>query len=115
MKTIFVDNSGKIYLPSSVSIPRDAVEVEVESVPDIDLYLYVNNVFVKKSSADAIEAERSGVTSTQEILLSRQMAYKAESDPLYMEWQYDNTPESEQAWRTKVAEIKARYPLPSES
>ncbi|WP_345861232.1 hypothetical protein [Shewanella algae] len=45
----------------------------------------------------------------------RRVAYAAESDPLYMEWQYDNTPESEQAWRDKVAEIKARYPLPSAS
>ncbi len=46
---------------------------------------------------------------------SRQAAYKTESDPLYMEWQYDQTPESESAWRSKVAEIKARYPLPTES
>ncbi|MDW1763135.1 hypothetical protein R7040_18215 [Vibrio sp. 1069] len=44
---------------------------------------------------------------------ARKAAYKAESDPLYMEWQYDQAPESEAAWRDKVAEIKARYPLPS--
>jgi len=41
----------------------------------------------------------------------RQTAYKSESDPLYMEWQFDQTAESEQAWRDKVAEIKLRYPL----
>ncbi|EPN7235433.1 hypothetical protein ACT21L_004422 [Vibrio vulnificus] len=46
---------------------------------------------------------------------SRQKDYKEESDPLYLEWQYDQTAEKEQAWRDKVAEIKARYPLPSES
>ncbi|TPA69929.1 hypothetical protein [Vibrio parahaemolyticus] len=45
---------------------------------------------------------------------NRKYAYVLESDPLYMEWQYDQTPEKEQAWRDKVAEIKARYPLPSE-
>lgn len=39
-------------------------------------------------------------------------AYSLESDPLYMEWKYDNTPESEQKWRGKVEEIKQRYPLP---
>ena len=44
-------------------------------------------------------------------LEKRQTAYKAESDPLYMEWQFDQTPESEQAWRDKVEEIKLRYPL----
>jgi len=41
----------------------------------------------------------------------RKITYARESDPLYMEWQFDKTPESEQAWRDKVAEIKARYPL----
>lgn len=45
----------------------------------------------------------------------RQAAYRAESDQLYMEWQYDQTEESEQAWRDKVAEIKERYPLPAVS
>lgn len=49
------------------------------------------------------------------IVEKRRKAYLAESDPLYMEWKYDQTPEKEQAWRDKVAEIKARYPLPSES
>lgn len=41
----------------------------------------------------------------------RQAAYKRESDPLYMEAQYDGTPESLQKWQNKVAEIKTRYPL----
>jgi hypothetical protein len=35
-----------------------------------------------------------------------------EADPLFLEWQYDETPEKEKAWRDKVAEIKALYPLP---
>ncbi|GIU12881.1 hypothetical protein [Shewanella sp. MBTL60-007] len=43
----------------------------------------------------------------------RRLAYESESDPLYMEWQYDKTIESEQAWRDKVAEIKTRYPQPA--
>lgn len=49
------------------------------------------------------------------VLENRRQAYLLESDPLYMEWQFDKLPESEQVWRDKVAEIKARYPLPSES
>ncbi|GJA64103.1 hypothetical protein KAM351_27140 [Aeromonas caviae] len=44
-------------------------------------------------------------------LTRRQAAYERESDPLYLEWQYDRTPEAELAWRNKVAEIKARYPV----
>ncbi len=41
----------------------------------------------------------------------RQLAYKNESDPLYIEWQYDNDVKKEQIWRDKVEEIKLRYPL----
>lgn len=44
-------------------------------------------------------------------LARRQRAYVAESDPLFLEWQYNKTAASEQAWRDKVAEIKARYPV----
>ncbi|WP_409419752.1 hypothetical protein AB8616_10055 [Marinomonas sp. RS-M-Aa-14] len=47
-------------------------------------------------------------------IAQREATYKAESDPLYMEWQYDKTDEAEQKWRDKVAEIKERYPLPTE-
>ncbi|HEA19078.1 MAG TPA: hypothetical protein ENH88_22040 [Pseudoalteromonas prydzensis] len=47
-----------------------------------------------------------------EVLSERLAAYKAESDPLYMEAQFDGTPESLQKWRDKVTEIKVRYPLP---
>ncbi|GLT16289.1 hypothetical protein GCM10007938_00650 [Vibrio zhanjiangensis] len=46
------------------------------------------------------------------VLSLRQKAYYQESDPLYLEWQYDKTAEKEQQWRDKVTEIKARYPLP---
>ncbi len=55
------------------------------------------------------------VLSTEEVIECRKKAYKAESDPLYMEWQFDQTPDSEKAWRDKVSDIKARYPLPSKS
>ncbi len=41
----------------------------------------------------------------------RKEAYIKESDPLFIEWQYDQTPECEQVWRDKVLEIKARYPI----
>ncbi|BCV49541.1 hypothetical protein [Shewanella algae] len=41
----------------------------------------------------------------------RQKAYREESDHLFLEWQYDGTPEAEKIWRDKVAEIKSRYPL----
>ena len=48
---------------------------------------------------------------TEGQLARRQRAYAAESDPLFLEWQYDKTPAAEQTWRDKVAEIKLRYPV----
>ena len=50
---------------------------------------------------------------TEGQLARRQRAYVAESDHLFLEWQYDKTPAAEQAWRDKVSEIKARYPVVS--
>ncbi|MEQ3511952.1 hypothetical protein ABMY35_01085 [Pseudoalteromonas sp. BZB3] len=47
------------------------------------------------------------------VIQQRQQAYKQEADPLFIEWQFDQTPEAEQAWRAKVEEIKARYPKPA--
>ncbi|QSX32449.1 hypothetical protein JYB87_11795 [Shewanella avicenniae] len=54
---------------------------------------------------DCAEAKR------KKAIAQRKAAYAAESDPLYMEYQYDQTPESEQRWREAVAAIKQRYPL----
>ena len=41
----------------------------------------------------------------------RKAAYIAESDPLYMEWRYDETDETQAYWMDKVRDIKLRYPL----
>ncbi|KAB0300709.1 hypothetical protein F2Z80_16420 [Vibrio fortis] len=49
----------------------------------------------------------------ENVVIQRKAAYSSESDPLFLEWQFDLSPESEKAWRDKVAEIKARYPLPT--
>ncbi|MEA9439979.1 hypothetical protein VCX45_04580 [Aeromonas caviae] len=48
---------------------------------------------------------------TEGQLARRQRAYEAESDPLFLGWQYDKTAVAEQTWRDKVAEIKLRYPV----
>lgn len=71
-----------------------------------------NGQVVTNISEISVEIEEIKLNKIHE---QRQQAYKEESDPLYLEWQYDQTPEKEQAWRDKVAEIKARYPQPTES
>ncbi|MDF3240394.1 MULTISPECIES: hypothetical protein [Pseudomonas] len=47
-----------------------------------------------------------------DVDFNRRLAYRTDSDPLYMEWQYDQTETKEKEWRAKIAEIKARFPLP---
>lgn len=65
--------------------------------------------------ADGNEPEPADPEPMPDHRAMREAAYRAESDPLFMEWKYDGTPEAETIWRDKVAEIKARYPLPVES
>ncbi|TMN89462.1 hypothetical protein CWB72_10520 [Pseudoalteromonas phenolica] len=83
-------NNEKVVFHSLVSLKDAAIML---NAPDID----------------SLEV----IYTFNEINLLRVKAYKAESDPLYMSWQFDQTSEAEQAWRSKVEEIKARYPFPA--
>jgi hypothetical protein len=57
-----------------------------------------------------LEAERIAAFEVAEK--SRQAAYASESDPLFFKAQRGEATMEE--WANKVAEIKARYPYPSE-
>ena len=46
-------------------------------------------------------------------LYDRKIAYKERSDPLFLEWQFDKTPEGEQLWRDEVLAIKNEFPIPT--
>ena len=83
---------------------------------DIQLSVaYAGSTFIGFSESELLKAgvPQDEINSVKkgDILSQREAAYKAESDPLYMEWQYDKTEEAEEKWRDKVAEIKARFPL----
>lgn len=56
--------------------------------------------------------EAAKTIQLENSIAARRTLYVTEADPLFLEWQYDETPEKEKAWRDKVAEIKALYPLP---
>ncbi|MCZ0752586.1 hypothetical protein [Aeromonas enteropelogenes] len=60
---------------------------------------------------DSGNTPKSAEEHEVDVRMLREHAYRTESDPLYMEWKYDGTPEKEKAWRDKVAEIKSRYPI----
>lgn len=57
------------------------------------------------------ETELSEDEVSENNLVFRKTTYETESDHLYLEWQFDQTSESEQIWRDKVKEIKERFPL----
>lgn len=70
---------------------------------------------VSNQKALELIAETEQKAKFERVLQQRIYAYKNESDPLYMEYQYDKTSESEKKWRDKVTEIKTCYPLPEVS
>ncbi|MGE1154956.1 hypothetical protein [Pseudomonas kitaguniensis] len=65
--------------------------------------------------ADELCNEAENSARLEGVIAARRTFYMTEADPLFLEWQYDETPEKEKAWRDKVAEIKALYPLPERS
>lgn len=55
--------------------------------------------------------DKADDTNQPDARAMRQAAYRAESDPLFMEAKYDDDPVKMQNWKSKVMEIKERYPL----
>lgn len=98
------------------NLPSDLVEVE-SKLRDKLLASIVPGKIIgsdKKGNPKLVDAPVAEMT-IEDAKRLRLSAYRSESDPLYMEWQYDQTSESEQAWRQKVEEIKERFPLPAVS
>ncbi|MBJ2244234.1 MULTISPECIES: hypothetical protein [Pseudomonas] len=65
-----------------------------------------------EARADELCEEATRTEKLASNIAARRALYEIQADPLFLEWQYDETPEKEKAWRDKVAEIKALYPLP---
>jgi len=64
--------------------------------------------------AQVVLTRASATAKLAAVVAGRRAAYAREADPMYLEWQYDGTAEKEKDWRAKVAEIKARFPLPED-
>lgn len=77
---------------------------------------YMNNLGMTTESIESVLTQKK-FEESQNIKL-RQQAYKRDSDPLYIEWQFERecgNPDADkykQHWLDSVNEIKARYPLP---
>ncbi|WP_426134914.1 hypothetical protein [Pseudomonas sp. PWP3-1b2] len=77
---------------------------------DVDI---LKSLGFSAEQAAALCAEAAKSIQLENSIAARRTLYVTEADPLFLEWQYDETPEKEKAWRDKVAEIKAAYPLPN--
>ena len=71
---------------------------------------YMLSIGMNAEQVDSVMNQKS-YEEGEGTIAKRKEAYAKESDPLFLEWQYDKTPESEHRWREKVLEIKERYPL----
>lgn len=97
MRIAIIDNNIVTNIILADFIPDNGVNVNTLECNIGDYY--ENGVFKKP--------EFLGYENYIEL---RVHAYKEESDPLYMEWQFDKSEEKEMVWRNKVLEIKTRYP-----
>jgi hypothetical protein len=89
----------------TVPVPEDLENwIEVELDPNVKyigkIYDTITNTFIEDVSF-----------SKEKALNIRKEAYKERSDPLFLEWQFDQTEESETIWRNEVAAIKAENPI----
>lgn len=76
-----------------------------------DVEVLISLGFTAEQAVDLCSAAERNF-QLENSIAARRVLYVTEADPLFLEWQYDETPEKEKAWRDKVAEIKASYPLP---
>lgn len=103
--------SGESYIDMEVLFEGFEDYIPFTATPD-DSTVYGRELYHLASTGyygEVVEVVREEFKPDPVAL--RKEAYTLESDPIYMEWQYDQDPEVEALWRAKVAEIKARYPL----
>ncbi|MPY25188.1 hypothetical protein [Shewanella sp. YLB-07] len=85
-------------------------ETHIDTTPEFMASLGMNDEQIS-STLQQMEFESSQST------VKRQAAYAKESDPLYIEWQYELATENpdadsyKQLWLDKMSNIKSRYPL----
>jgi len=98
---------NKLKLDDVVIYPApEDLENWIEAPYDKD-FIYLGKIYDVLSGTFVENTARR----RESQLSLRKEAYGVESDPLFLEWQYDLSVEAEEAWRTKVNDIKLRYPL----
>lgn len=88
----------------TLPIPEDLENwIEIDLVPNFNYFGKIYDIETETFIED--------VEFTNKVTLdNRKKAYKERSDSLFMEWQYEQTPQSEALWRSEVAKIKSEFP-----
>lgn len=100
-------------------VPADALSITPEHYQDLCQEQTAGKLIVPGAGGLPVSIARPTPTADEivaAVLAQRRDAYKAESDNLKIEAEYDAQISAAEpdysAWMAKVAEIKARYPLP---
>lgn len=115
-------SAGGFYITEihGSNMPADVVEITVEYHAELINGQSIGKVITANEDGYPILVDPAPVKETvEQVLLKRQHAYTKESDHLKLEAEYDaivnklKKPDYSK-WLNKVAEIKERFPLPSE-
>lgn len=118
MKRFYSQETGCTYLEGiHENMPSDALEISEEIFQEVIANPARGKVRKHKDGLPYLADEQAVQPGIEQAHASRMAAYRLESDPLKLEADYDaaisgNAPDYE-AWISKVAEIKLRFPLPS--
>jgi len=126
MKLCLIDKEG-LYIGFfddgiNKDIPKDAIEIQEDIWRkhingDLHFFNGKEHVVLPEQPEGPVTFKKGKWTKMLKkdrlelALAQRKASYNAESDPLFMQWQFDGTPEAEEEWRNKVQEIKDKYPL----
>lgn len=119
MQRFYSQSTGCTYLEGiHETMPDDAVEMTEELYQAVIASPPPGKVREHRDGLPYLVDAEPVAPSLEQVQALRSAAYRAESDPIKIEAEYDameaGTEPDYTAWRAKVAEIKERYPLPDQ-
>jgi hypothetical protein len=109
-------NTNGFYDPEiNPTIPDDAIEITQQAYDDLIAGQSSGLVIYFDGKEPSLKEQRQPTYDEQIQLInnSRSLAYRTEADPLFFKSQRGECSLDE--WKSKVAEIKALYPKPSQN
>lgn len=119
MQRFYSQTTGCTYLEGiHQCMPDDAVKITDELFQEVISNPAPGKMRKHKDGLPYLDDAEAREPTIGQVYASRSAAYRAESDPLKIEADYDAVISGEDpqygAWLAKVEEIKLRFPLPSQ-